>query len=399
MPNLIDFRQHVAENQFMYSRTLNLSKELSKKSCFLFGPRATGKSWLIRNELLKDPSLQVQVFDLLDQNLYTRFLRNPNLLESEISATTIVIDEIQKIPQLLDEVHRLIEKKQLRFLLTGSSARKLKRGGANLLAGRARSLSLFPLIRNEISNFDLIQYCNRGGLPMIYSSPEAWLDLRDYCNTYLKEEVQAEAIVRRVDHFARFFEIIGRRSGKELNYEAISRESFVPVRTVAQFVEVLKDTLVAFELTPFKKTKLHKSSSKSKIYFFDVGVANFLSGRKEVLENSEAFGEAFEHFIIQETRAALNYRNLDLEMSHWRAQSSQFEVDLILQTRTELEMAVEIKSGSEFRDDWLRGLRALQKEKKTFKKFYCVSRDPVARTVNGIEVIHWEEYLKILWSM
>lgn len=388
MPIIVDLRQDDADNISVYKRTLNLSAELKNKSCFLFGPRATGKSWLIRNDL-KDS----QVFNLLDQNTYTRLLRAPHLLASEINSKLVVIDEIQKIPQLLDEVHRLIEEKRITFLLTGSSARKLKRGGANLLAGRARSLSLYPLTTIEIKDFNIIQYCNHGGLPMIYESNEAWLDLRDYCLTYIKEEIQAEAIVRRVDHFARFLDVIGSRSGKEMNFESISKDSGVPVRTVAQFVEVLKDTLIAYELLPYKKTKKNKSASKIKLYFFDVGVANYLSGRKEIIEKSEAFSEAFEHFLIQETRAAIGYQKRDTNMMHWRTQNGRYEVDLIL----DQDCAIEFKAGSSYRDEWIKSLRAL-KEEKNIKNFYCVSLDETPRVIDGIQVISWKRYLKLLWS-
>lgn len=366
----------------MYPRALKLGPLLAKKSHFLFGPRGTGKSWLIRQQLPK-----AQVFDLLDDDVYTRLLRRPRQLGDEIDSPLVVIDEIQKIPRLLDEVHRLIETRRTRFLLTGSSPRKLKRGGANLLAGRARSRSLFPLTMDEITDFDLVTYLNRGGLPAIYTSDDYLIDLKAYVNLYLREEVQAEAIVRRIDHFARFLDVVGVSSGNELNLEAIARDASVPPRTVASFVEVLKDTLLAFELPPFARAKRRKVATKSKLYLFDVGIANLMAGRQVVSERGEAFGAAFEHFILQEIRARLSYAGVDWPMFYWRTQRGEFEVDCVLGQ----EMAVEIKSSSSIDRTDLKGLRALKSE-GLVKAFYLLSRDPVDRVVDGIHVMHWTTF-------
>jgi len=262
MPILVEYRQYDADIQDMYSRALDLKQALSKKSHFLLGPRATGKSWLIQNQLGK----KAQVFDLLNLTVFERFLKRPGAFAEEVNREWVVIDEIQKLPQLLDEVHRLIEERKIRFLLTGSSARKLKRGGANLLGGRARTLHMFPLTFSEIDGFDLKRYCNFGGLPMIYPSSDGWKDLQDYVQLYLKEEIIAEAAVRRVDHYARFLDVIGLRSGEELNYQGVASDSGVPPRTVANFVEILKNTLLAFEMEPYRNTRSKKSVSKSKIY-------------------------------------------------------------------------------------------------------------------------------------
>ena len=388
MPKYIVFRHDVADNEIVYKRTLHLSQALSKKSHFLFGPRATGKSWLIREQLP-----EAQVFDLLDTDVHDRFLKRPGALAEEIRSQHVVIDEVQKLPRLLDEVHRLIENKKIHFLLTGSSARKLKHGGANLLAGRARSLSLFPLTSREIETFDLEHYCNTGGLPMIHSSSEPWLDLKEYVQLYLKEEIVAEAVVRRIDHYARFLDIIGMRSGEELNYQQISSDSGVPARTVDNFVEVLKDTLLAFELLPFDQTKKLKAVSKSKLYLFDVGVANYLSGRKEILMRSEAFGKAFEHFIIQEIRAYLSYHQKDAPLQYWRTVGGKHEVDCIVG----FEFALEIKSSETFQEKMLSGLKALKEEKK-IKNYFLISRDPTERMVDGIKVIPYSRFLDLLWG-
>jgi predicted AAA+ superfamily ATPase len=372
----------------MYPRLLNLAAALDKKSHFLLGPRATGKSWLIRHQLQN-----AQIFDLLDNDTFERFLKRPAALGEEIHSQRVVIDEIQKLPKLLDEVHRLIEHKQIHFLLTGSSARKLKHGGANLLGGRARSLELFPLTSQEIPSFDLNRYCSTGGLPSIYPSDDYWSDLKAYVQLYLKEEIIAEAVVRKVDHYAKFLDAIGYRSGEVLNFQQIASDSGVPVRTVDHFVEILKDTLLAFELAPFQKTKIKKSITKKKIYLFDLGVANFLAGRKNMIPRSEAFGKAFEHWIIQEIRAYLGYQHSELPLMYWRTQGESHEVDCIIGD----EVAIEIKSSETYQEKMLSGLKALQKEKK-IKKFILVTRDPVQRTVDQIEIMPCDQFLKRLWK-
>ncbi len=367
-----------------YRRTLNLLERVSERSHFLFGPRATGKSWLINNQLEG-----AQVFDLLDFETYERFLIRPKSLSEEINNNLVVIDEIQKIPKLLDEVHRLIETRGIRFLLTGSSARKLKRGGANLLAGRARSLELFPVTMSEMENFRLDSYLETGGLPLILNSTRPNLDLKSYVNLYFKEEIQAEALVRNIDQFARFLDFFGTISGQELNYQDISSDIGVPARTVANFIEVLKDTLLAFELEPFRATIKRKAASKSKIYIFDVGVAGYMSHRGLITPKSELYGAAFEHFCLQEIRARISYAEKDLKMYYWRTQKGEFEVDCILGN----EMAIEIKSSDKFQEKYLKGLKAF-KEEGLVKRHILISRDPVKRVVDGIEVMPYDYFLE-----
>ena len=369
-----------------FKRSIDLQANLKERSHFLFGPRATGKSWLIKHQLP-----DAQVFDLLDFEIYERFLLRPKSLSEEINNNLIVIDEIQKIPKLLDEVHRLIESKNYKFLLTGSSARKLKRGGANLLAGRARSLELFPITMSEMSNFKLDSYLNTGGLPFILNSDRPMLDLKTYVNLYIKEEIQAEALVRNIDQFMRFLDLFGHISGKELNLQEIASDSGVPARTVANFIEILKDTLLAFELEPYRITKKRKAISKSKIYIFDVGVAGHMAGRGQITSKSELYGDAFEHFCLQEIRARLSYTQNDLKMYYWRTQKGEFEVDCILGN----EMAIEIKSSDRFQEKYLKGLKALREE-GLVKRYILISRDPIKRLVDGIEVIPYDLFLKSL---
>jgi predicted AAA+ superfamily ATPase len=372
----------------MYKRALDLKTALNEKSHFLFGPRATGKSSLIHEQLKK-----AQVFDLLDSDIYDRFLRRPKALSEEIENELVVIDEIQKLPRLLDEVHRLIETKKIKFLLTGSSARKLKNGEANLLAGRARSLQMHPLSMKEITDFNLLKYLTVGGLPLVYQSKQPQLELKEYVQTYLREEIHAEALVRNIDHFARFLDSFGALSGEELNFKKIADDAGVPVRTVASYVEVLKDTLVAFELTPYNKTIKRKAVTKSKIYMFDVGVANHMKGITSFTAKSEIFGNAFEHFCLQEIRTAISYRQKSLPMNYWRSTSGDFEVDCILGK----EMAIEIKSSDRFQEKYLKGLKAF-KEEGLVKRHILISRDPVKRIVDGIEVIPYDQFFKEFWK-
>ncbi len=253
LPILINIRRHIADfdlTSIMYKRKLQLRPLIEKANLFLFGPRATGKTSLIK-ESLGD----ALIFDLLDSDVYEELLRRPKALSEKVkdSAQIIVIDEIQKLPILLDEVHRLIEEKKIRFLLTGSSARKIKAPGSNLLGGRAREAHLFPLSFSEITDFDLMRYLNYGGLPIVYQSKEPHEDLQAYVRTYLSEEIKSEALVRNFERFVRFLEVMAISNGCEINYQSLSSDSGVPARTIEGHIEVLKDTLIGFELLPYQK--------------------------------------------------------------------------------------------------------------------------------------------------
>jgi predicted AAA+ superfamily ATPase len=370
-----------------FPRQLDLPRLLKKNSFFFFGPRGTGKSFLVRHTLTKYP-----VFDLLDDDVYQRLVRRPKRLSEELpdAARWVVIDEIQKLPALLDEAHRLIEARKLHFLLTGSSARKLKRGGMNLLGGRAWEAHLFPLIESEIPNFSLIRYFNRGGLPRIYLSREPDEDLKAYVSLYLKEEVKAEALTRKIENFIRFLDVMGLSNGQELQYQSISNECGVPVRTIENYLSVLQDTLIGFELLPFLATTKRKAITRTKFYFFDVGVAGFLARRGEVKERSKVYGECFEHWLVLETRARLSYRRKNIPLQYWRTKNG-YEVDLVLGR----EAAIEFKATDDAHPNHLRGLRALSEEQKV-KQYILVSNDPVSRTLDGIRLLHWKDYLRTL---
>ena len=241
-----------------YTRKLNLKTILNKKSFFLFGPRSTGKTTLIKHTLEK-----FKLYDLLDSETYKRLLKQPKLLEEEnraVNNKVIVIDEIQKQPHLLNEVHRLIETKNYRFLMTGSSARKLKKGQSNLLAGRAWQAELFSLSWIEIPQFNLLKYLNRGGLPMVYNSKHYKEELDSYVSLYLREEIQNEALSRNVQAFAEFLDLIALSNGQEINYESFSRDLQVSTSTLKNYIEILNDTLLGFLLPGWTKTKKEKRS-------------------------------------------------------------------------------------------------------------------------------------------
>lgn len=378
----------------MYPRKLKISKLLDKKSYFLFGARATGKSTLIGTELP-----QAQIIDLLNTKTYRLLLSNPNALEELIAETAelVVIDEIQKIPSLLDEVHRLIHARKIRFLLTGSSARKLKHGGANLLAGRARQIMLFPLVSPEIGGksfkFDLNELLNRGGLPEIYDSSEPDLDLAAYVDLYLKEEIKAEAVTRNIAGFSDFLDLIGRSNGHEINFESFASDLQVSPGTLKNYIQILEDTLIGFRLPGFTETKKRKAITRAKFFLFDLGVAKYLSKREVISPKTEEWGRAFEHFITLEVRAHLAYCQSRHSMSYWRT-TTHFEVDLLIGSHT----AIEIKATDNPTAKHMKGLLAL-KEENIFKRYILVCTDDhIRKTAEGIEILPWREFIKRLWD-
>ncbi len=372
----------------MYKRILDLTSLLKKKSFFLFGPRGTGKTTLIQHSLP-----DATVIDLLEIKTYREYLKNPSIISEQKLKPIVVIDEVQKLPEILDEVHRLIESEKLMFLLTGSSARKLKRGGANLLAGRAWWAELFPLTSTEIPDFDLLTYLNRGGLPSVYPSDDYVEELRAYTALYLKEEIQNEALTRKVAQFSEFLDLMALTNGQEISYQSIAGDCGVSANSIKNYIQVLEDTLVAFQLKAFKKTLKRKAISRSKLYFFDIGVTNSLANRGRIMESSELFGNAFEHFILLEVRAFLSYTRKNTKMTYWRS-TSRFEVDLILDNR----WAIEIKGVTSIQDKHLKGIRAL-KEEENIQNFAIVSCDQhERRTQDDIAIFPWKVFLEKLWN-
>lgn len=387
-----DYPTLKAEPSLRIKRTLELLPLLSKKSHFLFGPRATGKSYLIQQEL----SPTTPIINLLRSEYYLRLSTHPEELESIITAypdhSIVVIDEVQRIPLLLNEVHRLIEEKHIRFLLTGSSARKLKRGGANLLAGRAREAKLFPLTYHEIPIFDLKRYLLYGGLPMVYLSDEPQQDLYAYIDTYLKEEIIAEAVVLKLQAFSRFLEISAITSGTMLNYASLSNDVGISASTIREYYAILEDTFLGFSVPAYTKTTKRKALSSSKFYYFDLGVRNVLAKIDAAPENTDIFGNLFEHFIALELRAYLSYRRLRKPLCYWQSKHGQ-EVDFIIGD----EIAIEVKSSHNIQDKHLKGL-TLFSEEKLCKHYILVSQDKINRKKGDLSILYWEDFLRQLWN-
>lgn len=376
-----------------FDRELNIIELLQKKSFFLFGPRGVGKSWLIRNSLVSVS----RVVNLLETDTYTRFLTNPAELRAVIESTDpntiVVIDEIQKVPALLDEVHLAIEEQGTRFLLTGSSARKLRRDSVNLLAGRARRAELFPLTTQELKDdFDLSRYLLVGGLPAVYSSDEPLEDLKAYVDTYLREEVAAEALVRKLPAFARFLKTVALCDGQIINYSEVGSDAQVAPSTVREYFGILEDTLLGFTLPAWKASKKRKAIQTGKFFLFDPGVGNTLRELQSIPRSSDLFGLRFEQFIGMELRAYLSYRRSSEELTYWRSVNGQ-EVDFLVGE----EFAVEVKSTKKVSPRHRKGLVAL-KEEGVFKRYYLVSHDPLEATHDEIIQIHWEEFLRRMWD-
>lgn len=376
-------------------RTLNLLKLLESQSHFLFGPRGVGKSYLIRNTLLKKDS--VTYIDLLNSKNYLRLNAQPAELESLALEQIVVIDEVQRVPELLNEVHRLIEEKQKVFLLTGSSARSLKRGGANLLAGRAFRSDLFPLTFWELENnksFDLARYLMLGGLPMSYLSENSWEYLDNYIETYLKEEIQAEALVRNLSNYHRFLHSAAFYNTQIINFTKIANNAQLSPNTVRDYYTILEDTLIGYLLPAWTESKKRKAIQTAKFYFFDLGVVNALKKIENLEPQSDLYGFAFEHFIVGEVRAYLSYTKSRKKMCYWQS-TSQLEVDLIVGDN----VAIEIKSTHNVQPKQdHKGLRAISEEKK-WKHLILVSRDETEQVHSqGIHSLHWKTFLKKMWK-
>ncbi len=378
-----------------FKRQLKIDNLLKNKSFFLFGPRATGKSYLIHEQLANDAI----IINLLRADLYLRLQAAPWELESllaqgfsEKPKAIAVIDEVQKIPLLLDEVHRLIEEKGWRFLLTGSSARKLKRGSANLLAGRAWTAHLYPLSWSEIPAFDCDRYLRYGGLPAIYTSENPQEELYAYVNTYLYEEIQAEGFVRKLANFSRFLQSAALMNGQLLNFEKLARDIGVSATTIREYYSILEDTLIGFTLTPWVKSQKRKAASTAKFYFFDTGICHTLSNTQTLDRNSDLYGRSFEHWIGLEINSYLSYRRIRQSLGFWRSQQ-QHEVDFTIGD----QMAIEVKASQKISDTDLKNLKILSEE-NIFKQLLCVSQDRIERKVQNISCIHWETFLNKLWN-
>lgn len=380
----------------MFQRLLNLPGD---RSCFLFGARGTGKSTLLRASL---PEASTVVFNLLEADTEDRLARDPRALEREVLAlpraiTHVVVDEVQKLPRLLDAVHNLMATHQVpqRFVLTGSSARKLKAGGANLLAGRASLRHLFPLVRRELgAAYDEDRALRFGGLPAIWNATndEARCDfLRAYTHGYLREEIQAEQLVRKLDPFRRFLEVAAQNSGKILNHTRIAREVGSDPKTVQAWYQVLEDTLLGFHVDGYHASVRKQLRQAPKFYLFDTGVTRSLSRMLQVppQPGTSYFGELFENQVMTELFARDAYEQLDWRFSYLLTKAG-LEVDLVLQRPGRPLALVEIKSTDRIRADHSRALNALLPDFPGAEAF-LLSRDPHPQRLGAIHALPWQD--------
>jgi predicted AAA+ superfamily ATPase len=379
----------------MYNRIINLRKH-PMKSFFLWGPRQTGKSfWLHR--LYRDA---VWV-DLLKADEFRRYSAHPERIREEllhlpVSRRFCVIDEVQKAPGLLDEVQWLIENAGAVFVLCGSSARKVKRGHANLLGGRAERRSMHGVVSAELGReFDLQRILNRGTLPAIYDSHRYAAALESYCGDYLKEEIAAEGVVRNLPAFSDFLEKAALSDAEIMSYSMIARDCGVSDKTIRGYFEILFDTLLAAPLAAFQKRPKRRVVQSPKFYFFDPGVVNFLAKRFPVEPGTDRFGKAFENWVHHELRAYVSYRRPLLLLSFWRL-STGVEVDFVLGN---MEVALEAKASANIHQDHLKGLRELKKDHPEVKRRIVVSLENRSRTTDdGIEILAYQHFMEQLWS-
>ena len=375
----------------------------ARQSAFLWGARKTGKSTFL--EAAFPGSL---TYDFLRTDVALAFGARPALLREQLLARPaadlarpIILDEVQKVPGVLDEVHWLIEHRGLRFVLCGSSARKLKRGRANLLGGRAWRFEMFPLVTAEFSAadqphgaFDLLRALNHGLLPAHYLSSHPHRSLEAYVRDYLKEEVFDEGLTRNMPAFSRFFEALGYCHGELVNHANIARDCGVDAKTVKEYFQILCDTLLGRFVLPYKKRQERQVIAKApKFYLFDVGVAGAVAKRRIVDTRGDLFGRAFEHLVFMELVAHASYSELGYDIHFWRTKGGA-EVDFVLASG---EIAIEVKGTSRVDDRDLRSLRLFGETHRP-RSSIVVCNESAERVVDGIRIIPWRSFFQELWE-
>jgi len=367
-----------------------------RQSAFLWGARKVGKSTYLRQRFPESV-----VYDFLRTDLLLEMSKRPALLREQLLArpgaeltSPVILDEVQKVPQVLDEVHWLIENQELRFILCGSSARKLRRGQPNLLGGRAWRFELLPLSSAEIGDLDLLRALNNGLIPSHYLERDATRSLKAYTRDYLKEEVFAEGLTRNMPAFSRFFDAMGATHGELVNYSNIARDSGVDSKTVREYYQILVDTLLGCFVEPYSSRSGRQVITRApKFYLFDVGVAGSLTGRKIPAARGEHFGRALEHLMLMEMRAYAAYRGLDFDIRFWRTKSG-YEVDFVL---GDGEVAVEIKGTSRLERREMRGMQAFVEEHSP-RLAVVVCTERTERVADGVRIVPWARFLERLWS-
>ncbi|MBQ7530099.1 MAG: ATP-binding protein [Paludibacteraceae bacterium] len=376
----------------MLTRYYNLKEEL-EGSIFLFGARQTGKTTMLLQQFP-----EAIYIDLLDTNVFNRYIARPSLLYEQLQDkdrdTIVIIDEIQQIPELLNEVQRLIVHKQIRFILCGSSARKLRRKGYNTLGGRALPCYLYPLVSVEIGELDIDKVVTQGMLPPFYLSSRPWKGLTAYVDVYLQEEIRAESLVRNLHSFRKFLETAAMTDGEIVNYNNIASDCSVSANTAKEYFSILEDTLIGYMVPAYTKTPKRRVIQSPKFYLFDIGVVNHLLQRKELKRGTKEYGHAFEHFVIQELIAYIGYTRNDKKLSYWKT-GTGIEVDAVIGNA---DIAIEIKSAEDIQNKHLKNLRSFAKDYPQAHKM-VVSLDTITRrTDDGIEIIYINDFLKALWQ-
>ena len=375
----------------MYKRFLDIESRLDDAN-FLLGARQTGKS-----TLLKKSFPNTIYYDLLNTDIRKRFQKSPDLLrevlQNKPEGTLVIIDEIPKVPELLDEVHWLITNRNIRFILCGSSARKLKKQSSNTLGGRAIPTYLYPLVSAEIEDFDIYRAIQNGMIPRHYMIDNATRRLKAYVDIYLKEEIKEEALVRDIISFERFLEVAAICNGEILNYENIATDCGVSAKTVAAYFQILYDTLVGYEIPAYTKHIKRKLVQAPRFYYFDVGIVNYLMNRTSLKRGTDEFGHAFEHLVIQELIAYLGYTESNERLTYWRTYTG-IEVDAVI---GDARIAIEIKSTDEVQTRHKKNLKIFAEEHPDARKI-IVSFDKMTRESNGIEMIYIQDFFRMLWK-
>lgn len=396
----------------MLKRTLNIISTLGEsKSCILIGPRGTGKSFLI-NQLRTTSERPVIFFDLLNRDEYLQLLNSPRFFKEFLyskrcdTVTTVIVDEVQKLPELLDDVHAIIEeesragKQHFRFILTGSSARKLKRGSANLLAGRALTLKLSPLTFEEV-DFSDEQALRFGLLPRFFISKQDIIgELKSYAETYIREEVFQEALVRKIQSFEKFLDLAAQVNGEPVNFSRIGKAAGVSGITIESFFQILTDILLVRRIDVWSFSVKTQIASAPKYIFFDTGVLNALRGELNVpiKPASFRFGKLFETLVINQIHALNEYHRCDFKSYFWRTASGQV-VDLILARNPgDAPKAIEIKSSDSVDSSDLTDLLAFKRDNPD-AELYCLSRTPRAYSLAGVRILPWRDGITEILSL